>query len=535
MLPRPLLFLGVLLLLPAGVSAGERIAARRIRAHVKFLAGDLLEGRAPGTRGGRLATEYIATQFALAGAGPAGDDGTYFQRVPLAGVRTEPGVKLTAKGNGSTAEFTWFDEFVGATGRQSPEVAFRGEVVFAGHGITAPEFGWDDYAGADVTGKVVIAFTNEPPSTDAAFFGGKALTYYGRWSYKYEEALRRGAAAVLLIHTDETAGYGWSVVQSSWGRERIQPPLAADQRALAFAGWLSREAGEKLLSLGGRTVDELLAAANAKGFRAVPLGVRIEGIIPSAARRIKTRNVVARVEGSDPKLRDQAVLYSAHWDHLGIGAPVAGDRIYNGAIDNATGVAVLLEIARAWAALEKRPRRSALFVAVTAEESGLLGSRYYAAHPVVPPALTAAALNLDSFAPLGLPVAVSLNGAERTTLMPQARDAARRFGLQLLPPRRTGSGSYFRSDHFAFARVGIPACSISMAGGYAGKSEEWIKQMRARNGYHQPSDEFRKGWDFSGLALIGEYGFLFGRMIADLDSLPTWLPGDPYRKLRAQQ
>ena len=349
--------------------------AERIREHTRFLSLDLLEGRGVGQRGGDLATEYIATQFALAGAKPAGDNGTWFQKVPLVGIETQLAATLSASAGGKSFDFRWLDDFVGVSQTQRPETRFEGEAVFVGHGITAPEYKWDDFKGVDVANKILVLFTNEPTSTDPKFFDGRALTYYGRWSYKYEEGLRHGARGVIIIHTTPTAGYGWDVVRSSWGRETPYVKLGADGKALSLAGWITRDAGEKLLALAGKTVDELLAASEKPGFQPIPLGIRIRGNMPAKIRELNTRNVAAIVPGSDPVLKNEAVIFSAHWDHLGIGTPVNGDSIYNGAIDNGTGCAILMELARAWAALPQKPKRSALFLSVTAEEGGLEGIR----------------------------------------------------------------------------------------------------------------------------------------------------------------
>src|SRR5580698_8232263 len=386
---------GLVLLASALAFAQSDISGERMRAHVKFLASDLLEGRGVGTRGGELATEYIAAQFALAGAKPAGENGTYFQRVPMVGPTTSEGATLSAVGANQTVTFKWLDDFVGVSELQQPTDSFDAEAVFVGHGIVAPEFHWDDFKGVDVKGKVLVLFTNEPPSEDPKFFGGRALTYYGRWTYKYEEAARMGAKGVIIVHTTPTAGYGYDVVRSSWGKEDPQLKLPEGQAALAFAGWVTQDAGAKMLALSGKTVDELLTAANSRDFRPIPLGIHIRANIPTEIRQIQSNNVIAKVEGSDPQLKSEAVMFTAHWDHLGIGTPVNGDPIYNGAVDNATGCAILLEIARAWAELPQKPRRSALFLAVTAEEGGLRGSEYYAQHPLIPPGKTVVALNYD--------------------------------------------------------------------------------------------------------------------------------------------
>src|ERR1039457_6686752 len=340
-------YIGLLVIAALPVLAQDTgISAERIREHTRFLASDLLEGRGTGTRGGEIAAEYIATQLALAGAKPAGENGTYFQRVPLVGLETQSGATLSAAVRDKTLDFRWGDDFVGVSQTEQPDTRFEGEAVFVGHGITAPEFQWDDYKGLDVIGKVLIMFTNEPPSTDPKFFDGRALTYYGRWVYKYEEALRRGAKACILIHTTETASYGWEVVRNSWAREAPFVKLEAGAKALSLQGWITRQAGEKFLALAGRNVDDLLKASERADFRPIDLGIQVGGNIPAKVRQLETRNVAAMIPGSDPKLKDEYIIYSAHWDHLGIGTPVGGDAIYNGAIDNATGCAVLLELDR---------------------------------------------------------------------------------------------------------------------------------------------------------------------------------------------
>lgn len=517
------------------------IAGERIRAHVKFLASDLLEGRGVGARGGDLASDYIATQFALMGAKPAGDNGTYFQNLTLVGVEPQPGTQLTAVMNdgktadGKTIEFRWLDDFTGVTYRQKSNAEFDAEAVFVGHGITAPEYGWDDYQGVDVRGKVVVLFTNEPPSSDPKFFTGPALTYYGRWTYKYEQAARQGAVAAIIIHTTPTASYGWDVVRSSWGREDQQVKLEPGAPALAFAGWVTKDAGEKIAATIGKTADELLQMADTRGFTAIPLPIRFRGRAPAKIREIRTRNVAARVDGSDPRLKDQAVIFSAHWDHLGIGAPVNGDSIYNGAADNATGCGMLLEIARAWAMLPEKPRRSALFLAVTAEEAGLRGSAYYGEHPIVPAGKTAVALNFDMFLPYGRARDVTLIGAERTTMYPIVEDAARRFGLTIAPDPRPEAGSYYRSDHFSFARAGIPSFSIEGGDDLLGKPPGAGAKLFADfndHRYHQPSDEYSEDWDFSGMEQFARFGFLIGVNVANAPKLPSWRPGDEFLPAR---
>jgi Zn-dependent M28 family amino/carboxypeptidase len=509
------------------------INPQQIRADVKYLSSDLLEGRGVGTRGGDLATEYIARQLAAAGVKPAAADGTYFQKVPLVGIATQPETRLTATAGGKTVDFKPLDELVGIDMTQRESTEFEADAVFVGHGITAPEWNWDDFKGVDVKGKVLILFTNEPTSDDPKFFDGRALTYYGRWVYKYEEGLRRGARAVIIIHTTPTAGYGWEVVRGSWARELPYVKLAAGERALSYAGWLSREAGEKLLALAGKSVDELLAASEKPDFRPIELGVRFHGKVVSHLRELDTRNVAGIVEGSDPKPKSEVVIYTAHWDHLGIGTPVNGDSIYNGAIDNGTGCGIVLELARAWAALPAKPRRSALFLFVTAEEGGLKGSEYYAQHPLIPAAKTAIDLNFDAVPPWGRAKQITIGGAERTDVLPLAESVAKRLKFEIQPDAQPGQGHYFRSDHFSFARAGIPAFSIGLGTEFYGKPAGYGQRMWEQYNkldYHHPSDEFHEDWDFTADAQAAEFGFILGSDIANQDKLPDWRAGDQFKR-----
>jgi Zn-dependent M28 family amino/carboxypeptidase len=535
---RTLIALSVASLLgtPAAVRAQDlHISGDKMRAHVKYLASDELEGRGVGTRGENLATEYIAAQLQAEGLEPGGDNGTYFQRVPLIGSTTLPSATLTISGEGGNTPLSFVKDWVGTAFSQQSNNDFDAEAIFVGHGISAPEFDWDDYKGLNLKGKVLVYFTNEPPSTDPSFFAGRALTYYGRWTYKFEEAARRGAVAALIIHTTPTAGYGWGVVSGSWSQEHPELVLKPGEHGLQLAAWLSQEAGSRLVASTGKTVDELLALANEKSFRPIPLGVHVSGHIPVKLRRIDSRNVIGRVSGSDPQLKSQAVLFTAHWDHLGIGVPVNGDKIYNGAVDNATGCAMLLEIGRVWAALPEKPKRSALFISVTAEESGLLGSQYYGEHPEVPAGLTAADINFDAFYPFGKTRDVSVTGSERTTLWPIVERDAQRLHLSIEPDAEPEQGHYYRSDHFSLARVGIPSFSISQGTDYIGKPAEFGKtvfeEYNAKH-YHQPSDEYHEDWDFSGIEEMAEFGLTLGLDFANTPKLPTWNPGDEFLNAR---
>jgi Zn-dependent M28 family amino/carboxypeptidase len=501
----------------------HRIEAEKIRPHVRFLSHDLLEGRGVGQRGGRLAAQYIAAQFAAAGLEPGAPGGSFFQPVPLRTVEVLPGAQLGAHAGGKRLNWRWLEDFVGTSHLQQPAADFEAEAVFVGHGITAPEYQWDDYAGVDVRGKVVVLFTNEPPSSDEKFFKGRALTYYGRWTYKYEEAARRGAAAALIIHTTPTASYGWQVVRAN-GRPQPQVRRKPGEPALAFAGWITEQAGAQLASLAGEKLEDWLKAADTPGFRARPLGkLRIRGSFRFRLEDIETENVVGKVRGSDPRLAQEAVVFSAHWDHLGLGEPVNGDNIYNGAIDNATGCGMLIEMARAWASMEPKPLRTAYFVAVTAEESGLLGSRYFAENPPVPADRIAAALNFDSCSPYGRVRDTVITGAERTSIFPVVQAVAQRHQLAIKPDPRPEAGGYYRSDHYSFARAGIPAFSVNMGNDYEGKpagfAQEAGKKIAAR--YHQPTDEYSEDWDFSGLEQFARFGFALGVEIANLEKIPA--------------
>ncbi len=508
------------------------VSIDRIRNDIKYLSSDQLQGRGIGTRGEELTTEFIAREFAKAGLKPAGDKGTWYQAVPLVMVTTGPDATLAAVKGDKNLSFKLGDEFVGVSHTQQSE-DFDAEAIFLGHGITAPEFGWDDYRGTDVKGKVVVVFTNEPPSDDPKFFGGKALTYYGRWTYKYEEATRRGAKAVLIIHTPETAGYPYGVVRKL---QAAQIQRTAGSPALAFAGWLSAAAGDKLLASVGLTVDEALKKADTRGFKAIPLGLRIRGHIPATTRKILTKNVLGIVEGSDPALKEEAVLFTAHWDHLGVGKSAVGTSdVYNGALDNGTGSAVLLEVARLWAAQKHRPKRSAVFLSTTAEESGLLGAFYYADHPAIPLGKTAVDLNFDVILPLGVPESVVVSGAERTTAWPVVQEVAGRHHLEIEPDKMAHLGFYYRSDHFALARGGVPAFSVAPGEKVKGKPADFARKAMLEyiaKVYHTPFDVYHADWDFSGFPVLIGFAFDVAREVANADRLPTWQAGDEFLDAR---
>ncbi|MCE9530826.1 MAG: M20/M25/M40 family metallo-hydrolase [Planctomycetes bacterium] len=511
------------------------ISAERIKADVTYLASDRLEGRGPGTRGEELTTDYLEGEFKKAGLKPLGERGTYLQPVPLVRVFTSPKSTLRAIKGKETLDIACEEEFSGTSHTQTELEEFGAEAIFVGHGITAPEFDWDDYKGVDVKGKIVVLFTNEPPSDDPKFFGANALTYYGRWTFKFEEAARRGAKSCFIIHTNETAGYPYSVVRPLDGAQLKRNP---EKPALAFAGWLSRKAGEKLLGLAGKTVDEALKAADTKGFKAFSLGVNLKGNIPTRIERIRSNNVVGIAEGSDPSLKSEAVIFTAHWDHLGVGRAVLGDAIYNGAADNATGCAIILELARAWSAQTPKPKRSAIFLAVTAEEKGLLGSKYYTQNPIIPIGRTALNLNFDMILPLGVPESIVVTGAERTTAWPTVKAAAAKNKLEIEPDARAHLGVFYRSDHFSMARAGVPAFSIGGGMKIKGKPADFaMKASKEFNdkAYHSPQDEIQSNWDFSGFVTICGFALEVAREVANAEKLPTWNPDDEFNPIRAKR
>jgi Zn-dependent M28 family amino/carboxypeptidase len=523
--------------LPAAArAAAESIDSEKIRAHVRFLSLDLLEGRGPGKRGAELAAEYIATQFALSGLEPAGDNGTYFQRVPLVAVHTiEDKTKFSfVPAKGQAMDLAYGTEIVSKDQTGTATADLDAPIVFVGYGIHAPEYKWDDYAGVDLKGKIALIIVNEPPSNDESFFKGKALTYYGRWTYKYEEAARRGAVGVLLIHRTDLASYGWEVVRNSQAIEKSY--LDGDPAAtLRAAAWIQHDVAQKLLTLAGLgDLDQAIAQAGKPGaFHAVELPVRLRGHIESRVRRYVSANVVGRVAGTSTS--NQAVLYTAHYDHLGIDPDAKGDGIYNGAADNGTGCGILLEMARAFAQSSVHPPHAVYFSAVTAEEQGLLGSQYLGMHPPIASGQISLDLNFDMILPIGIPRSVSLGGAERNDFWPTVQAVGKAFDLELLPDPNPGAGGYYRSDHFSLSRAGIPAFSIDQGDLFEGHDEAWgLAQDKdfVEHHYHQPSDEYHADWDFRGNAKLARFGFVLGWLASEQPKSVEWLPGDEFEAAR---
>jgi Zn-dependent M28 family amino/carboxypeptidase len=528
---------------PAVKKAEASIDGEKIRAHVKFLSDDLMEGRGPGLRGSELAAKYIATQFALDGLQPGGDDGTYLQQINFVGMKVNPAKTsfslLPRKGEGMSIDLhsidlTYGDDYTVTNQTLTPSVTIDAPIVFVGYGVTAPEFGWDDYAGVDVKGKVILCIVGDPPSDDPKFFGGKALTYYGRWTYKFEQAARMGAVGALIIHRTDLASYGWDVVKNSNTSEKTY--LRDDKNAqLQAASWIQLGVAKRLFAASGKDLDAEMTAAGTRGFKAEELPVRLKAQVESTVRPFQSANVVGILPGVNAGGKDQAVMYTAHYDHLGFVPGMAGDNIYNGAADNATGCGMILEMARAWTAMGVKPTHSVIFASVTAEEQGLLGSEYLGQHPPVPAAQIALDINYDMILPVGVPQQVDVNGAQRTSFYPTVEATAKRFGLAIVPDPRPEAGSYYRSDHFSLSRVGIPAFSVDTGELYEGHDAAWGKKKVedfVAHDYHNFSDNYHADWDFSGNAKLDRFGMELGWEVMSAPATIQWNAGDEFEAAR---
>ena len=523
---------------PALKAAETNVDAERIRAHVRFLADDLLEGRGPGLRGSNIAAQYIATQFALAGLKPAGDNGTYLQQVKFVGVTANPQqTSYSLLGDGGPIKLNFGSDYTVSNQQHTPLAEFTAPIVWVGYGIHAPEFGWDDYAGLDVTGKVILCIVGDPPSDDPKFFGGKALTYYGRWTYKFEEAARHGAIGALIIHRTDLASYGWDVVEHSNTGEKTS--LAEDANPkLQAASWIQLDIAKKIFEASGTTLEAVFETAGKRGFQGAELPVRLQAHVESTIRPFESPNVIGILPGADTK-NDQAVLYTAHYDHLGFKPGMAGDNIYNGAVDNATGVGIILELAHAWGAAVQEGHlklpHSVIISSVTAEEQGLLGSEYLGQHPPIPAGQIALDLNFDAIAPIGTPLEVNVNGAQRTTFYPNVQATAKRFNLTIVPDPRPEAGSYYRSDHFSLSRVGIPAFSTDPGTLWEGHDRAWgVAQEKDYNDnrYHNFSDNYTSDMDFRGNAKIARFGMDLGWQAISAPHTIEWLKGDEFEAAR---
>ena len=522
---------------PAVGVAMAGIDGERMRAHVQFLSDDLLEGRGPGVRGGDLAARYLASQFELLGLQPAGADGTYFQPVNFKGVKTLPATTASVQpAKGAAWSLTLGDDFVTTNQTQTAVADIDAPIVFVGYGIDAPEYRWNDYKGIDVKGKVVLVIVNEPPSKDAKFFTGEALTYYGRWVYKFEQAARAGAVGALIIHRTDLASYGWDVVRNSWSNEQVYLRDDKDPK-LQAASWLQLEIVRKLFAESGLKLDDMIVAAGKRGFKPRELPLRFKAHVASDVRDFVSANVLAVLPGTQAGAAKQAVVYSAHYDHLGIDATLKGDQIYNGAVDNATGCGILLELARAFATSSMKPPHPVLFAAVTAEEKGLLGSNYLGKHLPIPPSQIALDLNFDAILPEGVPASVNVTGAERTTFYPTVQKTAEAFHFAIQPDVDPGAGHYYRSDHFSFARTGVPAFSVSTGSTFVGQTPQWGKALYERyntQNYHRPSDEYTPQMDFTSNVMMAQFGLALGWQALTATDTVNWLPGDEFEAARLQ-
>lgn len=506
------------------------------RSYLETLASDEMEGRGPGAEGGEKAAAYIAEQYAAAGLKPVEGD-SYYQMVPLVGIEAEVEMELglyDSQGNGAILSYP--NHFVAWAGVEEEQVSLKGsELVFVGYGIRAPEVPWDDYKGQDLKGKTLLSFVNDPPSEDPSHFGGKALTYYGRWTYKLEEAARQGAAGILLIHDDVMAGYGWGVVRNSWSGEQFSLPQVGAKSSVVEA-WIQRKQAEELLASAGLSMEQALEMAAKPDFQPVDLKMTASIEIKSTIRRLESPNVIGVLEGSDPELRDEYVIYTAHYDHFGIGFSFDDDKIFNGALDNSSGTAAVLELARVMAG-SPRPRRSIIFACVTAEEQGLLGSAYYAQNPLFPLSKTAANVNLDVVNVWGRTRSLVPLGSERSGIRQVVEQVGQEMQLGLAPDPSPEQGLYFRSDHFSLAKVGVPAVSVNMAHDFEGHPVAWGDQLvhqYRRDNYHKPSDEYDPTWSLEGAMQTMEFARRTALLLADQDSMPEWQPGDAFEAARKE-
>lgn len=516
-------------------------SGERLLADIRALSSDQFQGRGPGTDGEKLTIAYVERQFRAAGLEPGNPDGTYLQKVPMIGIRSDQNVELTFSGAGAPMHAVYEKDFIVGTRYPVKEAKLDAEMVFAGYGVQAPEYKWDDFKGMDVKGKVLVVLVNDPQikkdgQLDPKMFGGKAMTYYGRWTYKYEEAERLGAAGCLIVHETVMAAYPWEVVRDSWAGERFTLPSAdAGAHSSFVQGWLTHEEAQALFKAAGYDFASLKEKALSPDFHPVALKMQAKIEIQNEIRRIESHNVVAKFAGSDPTLKNEYVIYSAHWDHFGVGPEVNGDKIYHGALDNGSGSAALMELGRAFASLKTRPKRSILFLSDTGEEQGLLGSGYYAEHPLYPLSRTAADINMDGMNVLGKTRDITEIGMGESSLDEVVAAVAREQGRTVRPDPEPEKGSYYRSDHFSFAKVGVPAFDPGSGIDYIGKPAGWGMKMRAQftaHDYHKPSDVIKPYWKMDGAEQDCALYFGVGYRVANAPQMPVWKPGSEFKAIR---
>jgi Zn-dependent M28 family amino/carboxypeptidase len=516
-------------------TAHAYITRAALEAPIRFLSSDLLEGRGPATRGDQLSRLYLQTRLEGMGYQPAFANGAWQQPFDIVGIKAQFPASWSFHGKGGQQDLAWREDYIAASGVQQESVSVsNAELVFVGYGIQAPEYGWDDFKGANLTGKILVMMNNDP-DWDPNLFAGKRRLYYGRWTYKYESAARQGAAGAIIIHTTPSAGYPWQVVQSSWGGEQFDLP-AGNEPHVRVKAWATEAAARRLAKAGGYDLDKLIAAARSRDFKPVPLGVTTSLSFTNTLSRVQTANVGGVLPGSDPKLATQLVVLSAHHDHFGIGEPDAsGDRIYHGAVDNASGCAQVLAVAQALAALPKHPRRSVLALFVAGEERGLLGSMYYAEHPSVPAGQIAADINIDGGNIFGRTRDITLISLGKSSLDAVAESIAHLQGREVKGDQFPDRGYYYRSDQFSFAKVGVPALFFDDGTDFIGRPAGWGKQQIEEwelKKYHQPSDRLDGSWNFEGMVQDSQLDMLSAWLIAQADAMPTWKPGDEFEAAR---
>lgn len=520
---------------PSIQDALHTIKSHKIAAHIKFLADDLLDGRGIGTRGGEIGIKYIAGQFEEMGLLPGGENNNFTQRFPMVGIKSDTTMGFRFQYGDQCLALRYYEDFLVNPGVQLPEVSVEdAELVFVGFGIQAPEYNWDDFKDKNVAGKILLIMNNDPDTGDPNFFGGKTRLYYGRWTYKYEMAAAKGALGAIIIHTTPSAGYPWQVLQTSRTRENFELPQNQVSQ-LQIKAWATEDATKRLLKMTGLNLTDLYEAAQSPDFEPIPLGIKASIMIKSKLRNVETANVLGLLPRSDSEKKDEAVVFVAHHDHLGIGRPVKGDSIYNGALDNASGVATMLTIAQAFTQLPQKPNRSILFIAVAAEESGLLGSRYYAEYPTFPPTKIAAVINIDAINIWGRTRDLTIIGYGKTNLDAIVNEIAEQQQRVVFPDQFPEQGYFYRSDQFSFAKIGVPAIYIDNGLDFIGKPKGWGKEQVnswISQHYHQPSDEYLTSWDLSGAVEDAQLMFLLGLKIANHEQMPQWMPGDEFEKIR---
>jgi Zn-dependent M28 family amino/carboxypeptidase len=518
----------------------------RMLGHVRVLSSDEYQGRGPGTKGEDLTVSYIEKQFRDAHLEPGNPDGTYIQNVPLVGITADPKMQFTFTGHGKTLQLAYLKDFVAISKHMTDTVKVDAPMVFAGYGVQAPEYQWDDFKGVDMKGKVIVVLVNDPPVTkpnstelDPTVFGGRAMTYYGRWTYKYEKAAELGAAGCIIVHETGPAGYPFTILQDSTAGEQFDFVTANKHMDRASVeAWITEPRAEELFRAAGMDYATLKKQAANRDFHPIDMGMRASIEIHNTMRTIQSRNVVAKRTGSDPALKSQFVIYTAHWDHLGIGPRINGDSIYHGALDNASGVAALLEIARAYSVLKTPPKRTILFISVTAEEQGLLGSEYYATHPLYPLAKTAAEINMDGMDVWGKTSDITEIGRGESNLDDVVAAVAREQGRTVEPDPEPEKGLYYRSDHFSFAKAGVPAFDPDAGIRFVGKPADYglkVRQDYTEHDYHEPSDVIKSNWDMSGAVQDCQLYFLVGDRVANAEKMPQWSKASEFRAIREKK